>query len=72
MKAEVKIYLNKQYFKEHKIKPMFAWCEQCSCADLCYPEGRGPNFLEPACGKGPMPIADQLTAAGRVGRMAAS
>lgn len=45
------------------MKPMFEWCVDCKFFKHCYDwdyEGdtdkviiRGPNFLEPACGKGP-------------------
>ena len=64
MKIEQAIYFNKCHFKEYGIKPMFTWCEKCSAAKTCYQEGRGPNFLEPACGEGPMKMTEQPAAVG--------
>ena len=36
-------------------KRMFTWCNRCKYVRGCYDDeaGRGPNYLEPACGEGP-------------------
>jgi hypothetical protein len=32
-------------------KYMFGWCLQCKLVDGCYPNGSGPNYLDPTCSK---------------------
>lgn len=34
-------------------KYVFKWCSECKFVENCYPNGSGPNYLEPSCGKGP-------------------
>ena len=38
-----------------KPKRIFEWCNRCKYVGTCYDDetGRGPNYLEPACGEGP-------------------
>lgn len=42
---------------EAKERPryIFQWCPKCKYVGSCYDDktGRGPNYLEPACGEGP-------------------
>lgn len=50
------IYLNELQLKEWKRKPMFPHCAKCDCFTDCYRDGEGPNFMDPSCGSGPIPI----------------
>lgn len=55
MTSTQRIVANERHVKEVGwFKPMFAHCIRCAGFEDCYPEGRGPNFLDPDCYRYPM------------------
>ena len=45
---------NKEHFRHYGKKPQFPWCVECVGATGCYPDGRGPQFLDQDCYSGPI------------------